>query len=93
MVIVIQENIDSDPAKTYKLACRLTAKSGIIWEFLNLPHERPSSASLRSSYNFFFSFFGLKYSIDTGFCNVAFYPTLLKSPGYILMRTIRVSRQ
>lgn len=57
MVIVIQEkNPDSDPAKTYELAYRLIAKSGIIWEFLNLPHERPLSASLRSSYNFFFLF-------------------------------------
>lgn len=94
MVIAMQENTDSNPAKTYDLAYRLlTAESGVIWELLNLLHERPLSVSLRSSYNLFFSFFGLINSIDTGFCNVAFYSTMLTSPGYLLTRTIRVNRQ
>lgn len=92
MVLVIQENTDSDPAKTYELAYRLIAKNGGIGELLNLPHGRPLSVSLRSSYKFF-SFSGLIYPVDTGFCNMAFYPIILISPGCLLMRAIRVTRQ
>lgn len=57
MGMVLQETTGSDPAITYELAHRLTAKNGIIQEVINLLHKRPLPASLGPLNNFLFFFF------------------------------------
>lgn len=78
-VTVVEENISSDPAMTYGLAHRLTAKIAIIWEHMSWLHERPFSASW-VLLNFLYLIFLIEYTQSTSFYNVAFCLSVLKKP-------------